>query len=69
MLLLAQIADTSAQNCLRRVQVLFLYLKYFRAAADWVYQDARNEGYGDTGVIATDCEVDEIPALHPSVEA
>lgn len=69
MLLLAQIADASAQDCLCRVQVLFLDLKNLRAAANWVYQDARNEGYRDTGVVAANCEVDKIPALRPSVEA
>lgn len=68
MLLLAQIADASAQDCLCRVQVLFLDLKNLRATADWVDEDARDEGYGDTRVVATDGEIDEIPALRPSVE-
>ena len=69
MSLLAQIADTPAQDCLCRVQILFLYLKDLRAAADWVNKDTRDEGYGDVRVVATYGEIYEIPAFYPRTEA
>lgn len=69
MALLAQVADTSAQDSLCRVQILFLYLKDFRATADWIDKDTRDEGDGDACVVATYGEVNEVPALCPCAEA
>jgi hypothetical protein len=51
------------------MKVLLLDLEDLGTTADGVYDDTRNEGYGDSSVVAADGKVDEIPTLCPSSES